>query len=374
MQFTIEHQTLLKSLAKTQSIVERNSTIAILANVLIQADDRVVKATATDMDLALDQEFEATVDRQGSITVSAQRIHDFVRRLPDGSEIKLDLGENGELSIMSSRSECALRTMSSADFPLMDAGELPHQFSLPAETLGKLIDRTRFAMSTEETRYYLNGIFLHAATADSGPVLRLVATDGHRLAMADEPLPDGAADIPGHILPRKAVNELRKLLDEASPDSVVTVALSDTKARFTFDSSTLTTKLIDGTFPDYTRVIPVENQKELKFHRDEFNRAVDRVAIVVSEEKARIVKLALGNDNLVISATSINTGSAREDMDVSYSDLPMEIGFNARYLLDITQQIDGDEAVFMLADGASPALVHDTADPNVLYVLMPMRV
>jgi len=257
------------------------------------------------------------------------------------------------------------------DFPATAGGELPHRFSLPAKDLRSLIDRSRFAISTEETRYYLNGIYLHVAEDKGGGHLRAVATDGHRLARVEMEVPKGAGGMPGVIVPRKTVGELRKLIEET--EEPVEVALSDTRIRFAFDSVTLSSKLIDGNFPDYQRVIPVGNDKSMTVDRRMFAEAVDRVSTIASE-KSRAVKLSLKKNSMVLSASSPENGSASEELEVGYGGSPIEIGFNARYLLDITGQLQGTEAEFKLADAASPTLLGDAADSTALYVLMPMRV
>ncbi|MEE8334304.1 MAG: DNA polymerase III subunit beta [Alphaproteobacteria bacterium] len=373
MKFTIERGALLKALTHVQSVVERRNTIPILANVLVRAEDGSVELTATDMDLSVIESVPAGVSQGGAITVSAHTLFDVVRKLEDGAQIEIGGGsEEGQLPLRAGRSSLKLATLASEEFPVMSNDDMPHAFQLSAADLRLLIDRTRFAISTEETRYYLNGIYLHAASDDDGAAaLRAVATDGHRLARMDVPLPDGAAAMPGIIVPRKTINELRKLIDEAEGD--VDVSLSDTKIRFAIDGIVLTSKLIDGTFPDYNRVIPEGNDKELRVNCKRFERAVDLVS-TISTEKSRAIKLSLNDNNLVLSATSPDSGSATEELEVDYDDGPLEIGFNSRYLIDITQQMIGDEARFALADSASPTLVRDTADDSALYVLMPMRV
>jgi DNA polymerase-3 subunit beta len=304
--------------------------------------------------------------------VPAHTLYDIVRKLPDGAQIEFETtGEKGLMTLRSGRSTFTLSCLPPEDYPLMAGGELAHNFLLSAADLKRLIDRTRFAISTEETRYYLNGIYLHAAKSDKVNMLRAVATDGHRLARMEIPLPEGAAGMPGVIVPRKTVTELRKLLDEMDQD--VSVALSDTKIRFTFADTVLTSKLIDGTFPDYDRVIPSGNDRILEVDCKQFAEAVDRVS-TISSEKSRAVKLALERGSLTLSATSPENGTATEEIEVRYSAQPLEIGFNSRYLLDITEQIEGDGARFALADAASPTVVRDSADGSALYVLMPMRV
>jgi DNA polymerase III subunit beta len=372
MQFTIERSTLLRSLTHVQGVVERRTTIPILSNVLLQANGGKLGLTATDMDLAIIEGTPAEVAQDGSTTVPAHTLYDIVRKLPEGSQVEIGSGgEQGQLEIKSGRSKLSLTTLPSEDFPVMSDGDLPHSFTISADMLRRLIDRTRFAMSTEETRYYLNGLYFHAAETDGAAVLRIVATDGHRLARVEVPLPEGAAGMPGVIVPRKAVAEVRKLIDEVEDD--VEIALSETKIRFAFAEAVLTSKLIDGTFPDYDRVIPFGNDKALEVKRNEFVKAVDLVS-TISTEKSRAIKLTLENGSLVLTATSPEAGSAREELDVDYNDGPLEIGFNSKYLLDITQQIEGEDAKFQLSDGASPTLVQDMGDTSALYVLMPMRV
>ncbi len=373
MKLTIERAALLRSLGHVQSVVERRNTIPILANVLVEAQDGTLGLTATDMDLSIVESTDAMVASSGAATAPAHTLYDIVRKLPEGAQVELETGgeDAGQLVLRSGRAQFSLQTLPTADFPRMSGGEMPHRFVLAASALRTLIDRTRFAISTEETRYYLNGIYLHTAEASGTEVMRTVATDGHRLARVEMPLPDGAAGMPGIIVPRKTVNELRKLIDETEDE--IEIALSDTNIRFAFERTVLTSKLIDGTFPDYERVIPSDNDKTMQVDCRSFAEAVDRVA-TISTEKSRAVKLNIANNTLVLSASSPESGTAREEIEVAYSDAPIEIGFNARYLLDITQQIEGEEAEFAVADAASPTIVRDKADSSALYVLMPMRV
>ena len=372
MKLTIERAALLRSLNHVQSVVERRNTIPILSNVLFNVHENRLAMTATDMDLAIIETVDAAPDSGGSTTAPAHTLYDIVRKLPEGAQIGLDAnGEKDRLILTSGRSRFTLQTLPTADFPQMSDDDLPAVFKLPADELRMLIDRTRFAISTEETRYYLNGLYVHKAEANGIPVLRVVATDGHRLARVEMPLPNGASDMPGIIVPRKAINELRKLIDETEDD--VEIALSDTKIRFSFDNVVLSSKLIDGTFPDYDRVIPDGNDKTLEVNCEDFAAAVDRVA-TISTDKSRAVKLSVDAGTIVLSASSPESGTASEEIEVDYSQGPIEIGFNARYLLDIAQQIEGNMAQFVMADSASPTIARDTDDPTSLYVLMPMRV
>ena len=372
MKLTIERAAFLKSLGHVQSVVERRNTILILSNVKMEAGDNRLRLNATDLDLDVVESVEAEVATPGATTAPAHTLYDIVRKLPEGSQIEIERGgEDGRLTLVSGRSRFSLACLPPEDYPVMSGGDLPHTFRLAAADLHTLINRTRFAISTEETRYYLNGIYLHAAQREGVDVLRAVATDGHRLASVEVPLPEGAKGMPGIIVPRKTVTELCKLIEETTAE--IAVSLSETVVRFAFDDAVLTSKVIDGTFPDYQRVIPTGNDKELEVDRRQLAEAVDRVS-AISSEKSRAVKLSLSDGNLVLSASSPENGTATEELEVTYSGENIEIGFNSRYLLDITQQIEGDNARVAMADAASPTILREADDGGALYVLMPMRV
>jgi DNA polymerase-3 subunit beta len=372
MKITIERAALMRALGHVQSVVERRNTIPILSNVLLRVDAGKLSLSATDMDLEIVEAVEAQIARDGTMTAPAHTLYDIVRKLREGSQVELESsGDKAALTLRSGRSTFTLACLPPEDYPVLSGGPLGHRFELTAGELKTLIDKTRFAISTEETRYYLNGIYLHASRGPDGPVLRAVATDGHRLARVEITLPEGAEGMPGVIVPRKAVNELRKLIDET--DKAIHIELSDSKIRFAFGDAVMTSKLIDGTFPDYDRVIPANNDKVLEVDCKLFAEAVDRVS-TISTEKSRAVKLAVDRGTLVLSATSPENGTASEELEVAYTAEPMEIGFNSRYLLDITQQIEGVGAQFTMADAASPTIVRDAVDGSALYVLMPMRV
>jgi len=371
MKITLERAALLKSLSHIQSVVERRNTIPILANVLIRASGDEVSFVATDMEIEVNETVKGTVSKSGAVTAPAHTLYEIVRKLPDGAQVELNAVGAGQLALSSGRSNFKLGCLPVEDFPKMPEGDHKHKFALGAEDLRALIDSTRFAISMEETRYYLNGIYMHTTKADKVDVLRAVATDGHRLARAEMASPQGAKGIEGIIVPRKTVGEVRKLIDETS--APVEIALSDSKVRFAFESVVITSKLIDGTFPDYERVIPADNDKILDTNAKLFASAVDRVA-TISTEKSRAVKLSLSPGQMVLTANAPEAGSATEELEVSYDGPPMEIGFNARYLLDILQQIQSEGVRFLLADSSAPAVVQDVGDSSALYVLMPMRV
>src|SRR6267154_2761954 len=318
MKVTVERAALLKSLGHVHRVVERRNTIPILANVLIKADKSKLAFKATDLDLEVTETIAAEVGPGGATTVPAHMFYDIVRKLPEGSQIVLEAsGDRAVLAIRAGRSRFTLQTLPESDFPDLAAGEMSHKFSVPAADLKRLIDKTQFAISTEETRYYLNGIYLHAAGSAKAATLRAVATDGHRLAQVDMPLPKGADGMPG--------------------------------------------------------VIAQGNDKELIVDKGDFAAAVDRVS-TISSERGRAVKLALSAGKLVLSVTNPDSGSATEELEVEYASDALDIGFNSRYLLDIAAQIEGEVAVLRLADPGSPTLVQDKESKGALYVLMPMRV
>lgn len=372
MRATLERSNLLKALNHVHRVVERRNTIPILSNVALRAEGNELHLKATDLDLEVFEKTPSMVEQAGATTVPAHMFYDIVRKLPDGSEVMLETqGDGNAMAISSGKARFSLQMLPDSDFPDITAGEFSHTFRIQCKDLKSLIDHTQFAISTEETRYYLNGIFFHALEDEGTMVLRAVATDGHRLARSQMPAPEGSPGMPGIIIPRKAVGEIQKLVEDA--EASATVEVSETKIRVTVGSVVITSKLIDGTFPDYNRVIPSGNDRELKMDRASFAAAVDRVS-TISSERGRAVKLAMDGGQLVLSVNNPDSGSATEELPVGYDAEAMEIGFNSRYLLDITNQLSGDETTFMLADSGSPTLIRDSDQDEAIYVLMPMRV
>lgn len=372
MRITVDRSHLLKSLSRVHRVVERRNTIPILSNVLIDANDGHVALKATDLDLEVNETTSANVETSGATTVPAHLLYDIVRKMPDGGEVMLSVNDSGNaMSVVSGKSNFHLQCLPKTDFPELSAGQYSHSFTLLASHLKRLIDCTQFAISTEETRYYLNGIYFHTIESE-GLKLRAVATDGHRLAQAETVAPSGSEGMPGVIIPRKAVSELQKLLSE-DEDGEIRVEVSEAKIRFVVGSVVLTSKLIDGTFPEYQRVIPLGNDKRLSVNRQHFAAAVDRVS-TISSDRGRAVKLTIEEGQLTLTVNNPDSGSAEDQLVANYHDDSIEIGFNSRYLLDITAQLSGEEAVFMLADAGAPTLVRDSDDAQALYVLMPMRV
>ena len=377
MKLTIERAALLKALAHVQSVVERRNTIPILSNVLIDAKGEGLKLTATDLDMEITDEASALVDIPGQITAPAHTLYEIVRKLPEGAEVALTFsGDDPRLLVQAGRYRVSLPVLPAGDFPAMSAEGLSSGMRLDAKDLARLIDKTRFAISTEETRYYLTGIYLHTVVEDGREMLRAVATDGHRLALAEMIAPEGAAGAPGVIVPRKTIQEVRRLIEDG--EESVAVHLSAQKVRFDFGRAALTSKVIDGSFPDYTRVIPRDNTRLMSLDNSLFAAAVDRVA-TISSEKSRSVKLSVENGRLTLTVRNMETGQAVEELEVDYAADPFEIGFNARYLLDVAGQIGGEMVDFRFAERTGgqalldPVLALDPTDANVQYVLMPLR-
>ena len=372
MKVTLERNHLLKSLGHVHRVVERRNTYPILANVLVTASDAGLDLRATDLDIEVTETAPAMTGTAGATTVPAHTLYEIVRKLSDGSEVRLETEGGERMTISSGRSRFELSCLSPDGFPDLKADAFSHTFSVPAPALSELIERTQFAISNEETRYYLNGIYFHTIEVDKKIMLRAVATDGHRLARAEAAAPAGSEGMPGIIVPRKTVAEVQKLLEGSEEE--VKVELSDTKIRFSLGGVVLLSKLIEGTFPDYDRVTPKNNEKRMEVDRALFATAVDRVSTIASDRGGKAVKLIAGNDVLELSVTNPDHGTASEEIAVSFEHDSFEIGFNARYLLDIIAQIRTEKAIFMFNDSGSPTLVQEDGETSALYVLMPMRV
>ncbi len=375
MKFKVNSSDLLKALSHVHGIVEVRHTLPILSNIILSAKDSELSLSSTNLDIYCADKIKAEVMNTGEISVPAITFFEIIKRLPAGSDVMMSMDDSdSEIIINCGRSKFNLSTLKTDDFPVISENDLSANFIMSAVELIRMIDKTKFAISNEETRYYLNGIFLHKATKGSIQFLRAVATDGHRLAQYDIPLPQGAEDITGVIIPKKTISELRKVLDDANGD--INIALNDNKIKFSFNNIKIISKVIDGTFPDYTKVIPVNNDKNFKTNNVDLKNAIDRVsAVAINEEaKSKAIKLSIENNKLNLSVESQSKGSANEEIDINYNSEDVSIGFNARYLIDICNEIDGDEIDISLLDSVSPAIVLDKSDENLFFVLMPMRI
>ena len=375
MEFKINSSDLLKALSHIHGIVEVRHTLPILSNIILKAKDNELTLSSTNLDIYCADKIKSEVLTAGEISVSAVTFFEIVKRLPPGSEVVMTMeeGEN-EIKLKCGRSKFNLSTLKTDDFPIISDNDLSINFVLSADELIRILDKTKFAVSNEETRYYLNGIFLHKADRNSLQFLRAVATDGHRLAQYDIPLPQGAEDISGIIIPKKTIFELRKVLDDANGD--VSISLNENKIKFTFNDLKIISKVIDGTFPDYTKVIPQNNNKNFKTNNNELKNAIDRVSAVAANEesKSKAIKLSLEDNKLNLSVESQSKGSANEIIDISYDGDKVDIGFNSKYIIDICNEVDGEEVNISILDSVSPAIILDKTDENLFFVLMPMRI
>lgn len=372
MKLTIPRAALAPALASVSRVVERRNTIPVLSNILLSAAGDRLTLRATDLDIQVETSLPCVVAEAGAITLPAHTLADIVRKLPTEASVTLEgAGTQPAMALKSGRSHFTVQSLPESDFPDITAGEFTCSFALPAKTLVQIVETVSFAISKEETRYYLGGIHMHAMAVEGGTVLRAVATDGHRLSRLQLPAPAGSEAMPNVIVPRKTVAELAKIAEEAEGD--LTVELSATKIRVTAGATTLTSKLIDGTFPDYQRVIPAGNDKLVTLEADAFKQAIDRVA-TISSERGRAVKLALSDAGLTLSVTNPDSGSATEELSPDYDGAPIEIGFNARYLLDVLGVLGGDSLQMKLAEPGAPAVLQRREGDALLIVLMPMRV
>lgn len=369
MKLSVERNTFLKALTHGQSVVEKKTTLPILSNILLAADGVTLKLTSTDLELSLVESCSSDVQEPGRTTVPAHLLYDIVRKLREGSKVEMQLDKaTNRLLITSGKSEYKLPCLPTEDFPAISQGELPHKFQIQARTLRKLFDSTKFAMSNEETRYFLNGIYLHVVNGDT---LRAVATDGHRLAQVSAPLPPNAEDMPGVIVSRKTVNEISKLLSDIQDD--ITISLSTTQICFSVLNATLTARLIDGKYPDYTLAIPQNADNVFHLRTKQFSQAVDRVA-TIANNLASGIKLNIASGCMTLTAVDEATGDAHEEVEVDYQGDTVCLGLSSKYLLDVTQQIEEEETKICMSDSAGAIIMRACNDDSALFVLMPMRV
>ena len=373
MKLSISRETLLNNLRHMSAVVEKRTSIAILSNVRLNAKENQLELTATDNDISIQGSSEAFVEEQGVTTVSAHKLFEIISKIPEGVMVNMDLKDSGNrLAITAGKAKFSLACLAADAFPDMTQVENGTTFTMKGVDLGKALNKTQFAASGDDTRAYLTGVYMHIPEKEQ--FLRFVATDGHRLAKVDQSIPENATDMPGVILPRKCVSELKKLAEEAK-ELELTVSENKIQAQITNGTGTmqLTSKVIDGTFPDYDRVIPQDNKDMMAVARKTLLQAVDRVAIL-SHEKSRSIRFELGKNTLNISANNPDQENAAEEVKVDYDAADVAIGFNAKYVADIGQQVEGDDMNFAFKDGQSPVLVTDAADASALFVVMPMRV
>lgn len=367
MKFQIDAKSLSAAIASVSRVVEARNTIPILSNIVLHAHQDGVLLRSTDLDLEYSMRVAAEVSEPGTTTIPARLASDIVKKMTWEVTVSLTEGAQ-EATISAGRSRFKLMTLPVEDYPSLDAGTLTHTFALTGDTLHRLFSRCEFAISTEETRYYLNGIYMH----ETGGKLRSVATDGHRLAKNETDAPEGSYGMPGIIVPRKTVKEAIAL-GAAAKGEEVRVEVSATKVRFTHGSTVLTSKIIDGTFPDYERVMPQGNNIIAYVDSKALALAADRVS-TISTERGRAVKLTFENGGLSLVANSPDAGSAEDVIDVDFDADPLSIGYNAKYVSAVLANLGEGKTRIALADPGSPTLFSNENEPGLQVVLMPLRV
>lgn len=374
MRVTVERAALLRSLGHVHRVVERRNTIPILSNVLIGASDDAIRVVATDLDIQFTSLVPAEVEVPGAFTVPAKTLTDLAKRMPAGARITFEQAtESGQVTVKAGRSRASLFSLPASDFPNLTDGEFPDSFEIVAEDFGGLLAKTAFAISTEETRYYLNGTYLVAHEVAGVRTLRGVATDGHRLARVDTTKAIGLdRDFAGVIVPRKSVSEVIRLC-EGIGKGTVSVAVSRSKLRLTAGDTTFVTKLIDGTFPDYERVIPAANPRFARIAVTDLSQALERLKTLASEDQHAVIFMFEEN-TLRLELRSPDNGTISDEVDAEYANDPLTIGFSAEYVLDQLRGIDTDTVVIRLGDPGSPALFIEKDGAPALFVLMPKRV
>jgi DNA polymerase-3 subunit beta len=371
MKFTVEKNNLFKSLSHVQSIVEKKNTLPILSNILLEAKNNSLILSATDMDISITDRIDCNIIEEGSTTVSAHTLYDIIRKLQDSSEIEIISNDGKIMSLRSGKSKFSLGCLPRDDFPIIEIDSLENELNMDSQDFLRLINKTRFAVSNEETRYFLNGIYFHKKKEVKGDVLSIVATDGHRLAKFDFKFKGDENEIPGVIIPKKTINELYKLL--LTFDGNVKINLNSNKIVFFIGESVLISKLIDGNFPDYRKVIPKDNNNILKVDRLALSLAVDRVS-TITNDKSPVIKFKLFKNIINMSSTNNESGTATEDIVTDYAGDEIEIGFNSKYILEMINNLEDDYIILNFKDSSSPVTAIEESNPDLIYVLMPMRV
>ena len=374
MKLTLSKLDFVKSLSFIQNIVESKSTIPVLTNVLLEAKQGRLHLSGTDMDMTISDKIKIkNIEEEGTTCVPAHILYNVIKELSDDKPVNLSYDKNNKkLYVTSFKSKFTFSCLSKDDFPVLTTENYKISFLLKSSILKEMIDKTYFAISNEETRYYLNGIFFHTIKLNNKFFLRSIATDGHRLAQCETISPAAANNIFSTIIPKKLIFELRKLIDEVEDE--IKIDLSERKIKFSFSETILISKLIDGKFPDYEKVIPKDTKNSFSIDRKIFLESINRIA-TISSEKSKAIKLNLNRNKLTISANNLEEGgSGIEEIEISYSGPTLDIGFNAGYLKEIIHQFNGKEVTILFSDSTAPTIIKDIAKTETLYVLMPMRV
>ncbi len=369
MQFSVNQQDLQRSLNYCQGVIEKRSTLPILSNILLEANNSKLKITATDLDLIFVNEINSIeIQEDGKTTTTSSILYDIIRKLSSGKKVNFSFSGENKLQLESEKSIFHLNCIAPSEFPVTEENFNENQFSINAKSLLKLLNKCKFSVSNDETRHYLSGIFFHQNQIEDKNFLTAVSTDSHRMSISKIRL-ENKIDFDPIILPKKTIFQLCSLLEDFEGD--VKISNMKSKIKFEFNNSILISKLIDGKFPNYIQVIPKNNQKKLEINLDLFLHSVDRVASV-SLDKKDGVKFNLTKDKLNLSVNNANSGDGKESLNVKF-DHELDISFNSRYLLDVASQLDGDKIEIFLNDTGSPALIKDPSDFDSIFVVMPMK-
>ena len=371
MQFVVKRDILLKSLNFVQGVVEKKNTLPILSNVLLQLKDNKLSIIATDLDIIFyDEVSDVKILKEGSTTTSAAILYDILRKISSNAELNFNLKSENKLSLKSENADFNLLCLPTDNFPTFADEFEGQEISLNNQRFLKLLNKTRISISNDDTRHYLNGIFLHLTEAHGRNFLTGVATDSHRLSSSSLEI-DSAIDFTSLILPRKTVFQVCSLLSEISDQ--LTIQTSDNKIKFTLGKTKLISKVIDGKFPDYKKVVPTTNDKILTVSSKDFINSIERVASV-SVDRKEGVKLLINKDNVQLSVNSANSGDGNEIIKANFSSDNLKISFNSKYLIDIASEVEDKNLKINLQDSVSPVLIEDASDKNSYYVIMPMKI
>ncbi len=371
MQFVVKRDTLLKSLNFVQGVVEKKNTLPILSNVLLQLKDKKLSIVATDLDIIFyDEISEVKIINEGSTTTSAAILYDILRKISSNSELNFELKSKNKLSLRSDNADFNLLCLPIDNFPTFADEFEGQEINLNNSRFLKVLNKTKISISNDDTRHYLNGIFLHITESQGRNFLTGVATDSHRLSSSSLEI-DKVTDFSSIILPRKTVYQLCSLLAETS--SQLTMQTSDNKIKFTLGNTKLISKVIDGKFPDYKKVVPTGNDKTLVVSSKDFIDSIERVTSVSLDRKEG-VKLAISKDNVQLSVNSANSGEGNEKINAKFTSENLQISFNSKYLIDIASEVEDKNLKLNLKDSVSPVLIEDVSDKNSYYVIMPMKI
>ena len=371
MKFQISRQRIFKSLSHLQSIVDKKNSLPVLSNILIEASNNDLVLSSTDMDISIIDKLNCKVLEEGSTTINSQLFYDIVRKLDEDCEVEIISNDGKLLTLRASGSRFSLKCLPKEDFPIIDKNRDGTNIKINSKILFKLIEKTKFAISNEETRYFLNGLYFNIQNEDDKSSLTLVGTDGHRLAKFSHKINNNINSVIGVIIPKKTINELSKLLSDIDDD--IDMTISSSKIIFYIGDIVFISKLIDGTFPDYKRVIPTDNKNILEVNRQNLLSAVDRVS-TVADDKSPVIKFKLLKDIVNLNTINNDNSAATEDLNLNYNGDEFEIGFNSKYIMDIVNNLEDEIITLNLKDGSSPIIAKEKSNSNLVYVLMPMRV